>query len=246
MKCHHHEQVARYFRLLLLTFPLFFPSHFSPPYFLSKQFLSLPSSIIGDDEWAGSAFLDKNLEIRAKQFDVKCSSLFVLFCIRGNGVDPFSAFSQTCVCCVSLSSSPSSSPNAVLPCLQIESPSVRPSDLMIGKSLRGYIFRETRQRRDDVRESLNVEESLVHVSYSSSSLLLLSMASSPASSFFSYRSCRTREGKGMSHTKKCIGRAKVEGNKREIQSRRRGRIQVTDSSFVAAKANSGELALRAI
>ena len=190
--------------------------------------------------------MDKNSEIRAKQFDVECSSLFVRLCIRGNGVDPFSAFSQTCVCCVSLSSSPSSSPNAVLPCLQIESPSVRPSDLMIGKSLRGYIFRETRQRRDDVRESLNVEESLVHVSYSSSSLLLLSMASSPASSFFSYRSCRTREGKGMSHTKKCIGRAKVEGNKREIQSRRRGRIQVTDSSFVAAKANSGELALHAI
>ena len=76
--------------------------------------------------------------------------------------------------------------------------------------------------------------------------LLLSMASSPASSFFSYRSCRTREGKGMSHTKKCIERAKVEGNKREIQSRRGGRIQVTDSSFVAAKANSGELALHAI
>ena len=141
---------------------------------------------------------------------------------------------------------PSSSPNAVLPCLQIESPSVRPSDLMIGKSLRGYIFRETRQRRDDVRESLNIEESLVHVSYSSSSLLL-SMASSPASSFFSYRSCRTRGGKGMSHTKKCIERAKVEGNKKgnSIAEEKR-QIQVTDSSFVAAKANSGELALHAI
>ncbi len=147
---------------------------------------------------------------------------------------------------MSLSSSPSSSPNAVLPCLQIESPSVRPSALMIGKSLRGYIFRETRQRRDDVRESLNIEESLVHVSYSSSSSSFNGFLACFFLLSFLIEAVEVERGKGMSHTKKCIGRAKVEGNKREIQSRRRGRIQVTDSSFVAAKANSGELALRAI
>ncbi len=51
----------------------------------------------------------------------------------------------------------------------------------------------------------------------------------------------------MSHTKKCIERAKVEGNKKgnSIAEEKR-QIQVTDSSFVAAKANSGELALHAI